>query len=266
MCERRETLYLLARSGPNPLRRFRRRYATGRSTPKSDGREGSTWVASMSIKTACSIPSPSTARPCGDSGRPTAKRLEPVRLNLDDIKSEMTEHPFCDVPVHHGHGICSCGAGTRLRTLPPVRSGQWRLPAGRPHGAPAAEQAECPTDIWTAGALVPFRVRLEPSAPTSVPRWRVWARTAGACDYRELALYERIYIKVPADCAGLLQVFVTPDVRPGHPGTTGDYRLKSWIEIRQPRHRGIGECVDNGQSHRLRPRRGGAVHRCGTVS
>ena len=28
---------------------------------------------------------------------------------------------------------------------------------------------------------------------------------------------------------------MTPDVRPGHPARTGDYRLKSWIEIRQPR-------------------------------
>jgi outer membrane protein assembly factor BamB len=229
VCGRRETFYLLARSGPIRCVGFdgRLRWTVNSEVSWGEGlNNGGFDVDEDGTVYTLGNRGEAVVRFAAADGKP----LKPIPLQLDDIKSELSEHPFCDLRLHGGDLFVR-----RLHSFELYRrydrvSGTCKQTVYTDY---ERLTAACPTDIWTAGRSLPFRLRLESTGTASVPRWRVWGRTAGARDYREMLLLDDA-ITVPADCAGLFQVFVTADVRPGHPGATGDYRLLSWVEIRQP--------------------------------
>src|SRR5262249_31656241 len=64
------------------------------------------------------------------------------------------------------------------------------------------------------------------------PRWRVWARPFASLDYRELPLKDGA-IQVPADCAGLYLVKVTPEVAPWQRGAASEHSVRAVVEVRQ---------------------------------
>jgi outer membrane protein assembly factor BamB len=230
VCEKRETFYLLARGGPLRCVGFD---GTVRWTVKTEV----SWGEGLN-NGGFDVDDDGTLYTLGPYGQTVMRfagangeRLQPMPLQLDDIKSELSEHPFCDLRVQGGDLF------VRRRHPFELYRRYDRASGACEHAVHADHErltAACPADIWTAGESLPFRVRLKSTGTTSAPRWRVWGRTAGARDYREMLLRDDA-IKVPSDCAGLFQVFVTPDVLPGHPGATGDYRLHGWVEIRQPR-------------------------------
>lgn len=222
VCEQRETFYLLARSGPLRCVGF-------------DGRVR--WSVNTEVNGGFDVDEGGTLYTLGPRGEAVlrfaaadGKPLRPIRLHLNNIKSELSEHQFCDLRVQGGDLLVRRTHAFELYRRYDRISGACKQTVDTEH---ERLTVACPTDIWTAGASLPFRIRLESTRTTSAPRWRVWGRTAGARDYREMPIRDDA-IKVPADCAGLFQVFVTPDVRPGHRGTPSDYQLRSWVEIRQP--------------------------------
>ena len=229
VCEQRETFYLLARSGPLRCVGFDGRVRWSVNTEVSWGEglnNGGFDVDEGGTLYTLGPRGEAVLRFAAADGKP----LRPIRLHLNDIKSELSEHPFCDLRVQGGDLLVRRTHAFELYRRYDRISKACKQTVDTEH---ERLTVACPTDIWTAGASLPFRIRLESTRTTSAPRWRVWGRTAGARDYREMPIRDDA-IKVPADCAGLFQVFVTPDVRPGHRGTPGDYRLRSWVEIRQP--------------------------------
>ena len=229
VCEKREAFYLLARSGPLRCVGFDGKVRWTVNTEVTWGEilnGGGFDVDDDGMLYALGPHGQKVLRFAAADGRP----LAPIRMQLDDIKSELSEHPFCDLRVHGGDLFVRRKHAFELYRRYDLVSGSRRQTVDADH---ERLTAVCPIDIWTAGSSVPFRIRLESTGATSGPRWRVWGRTAGARDYRELRLQDDA-IAVPPDCAGLFQVFVTPDVRPGHPGRTADFRLSCWVEIRRP--------------------------------
>jgi outer membrane protein assembly factor BamB len=89
------------------------------------------------------------------------------------------------------------------------------------------------TDVWTAGRPVPLRIRLAAGERLLSPRWRVWARPFASLDYREFPLKGGA-VQVPADCAGLYLVKVSPDALPWLRGATTDHLVRTVVEVRQP--------------------------------
>jgi hypothetical protein len=229
VCEKREAFYLLARSGPLRCVGFDGklrwsvntdvRWGESLNSGGFDVDENGTLYALAGLGEAVLRFAPTDGTP-----------LKPIKLNFHDINRELSEHPFCDLRKNGGDLFIRRQHPFELFRRYDLAGGTCKMVVHADH---ERLTADCPADVWIAGASVPFRVRLESTVSRSAPRWRVWCRTAGARDYRELPL-EHDAITVPADCAGLFQVFVTADVLPGHPGGDGDYRLMTWVEIRQP--------------------------------
>jgi outer membrane protein assembly factor BamB len=105
------------------------------------------------------------------------------------------------------------------------------------------------SDVWTAGQAVPVRIRLTAGKRLLSPRWRIWARPFAALDYREFPLKDGA-IQVPADCAGLYLVKVTPEVQPWLRGATCEHAVRTVVEIRQPLTRGTATVLTpDNRSH-----------------
>jgi hypothetical protein len=229
VCEKREAFYLLARNGPLRCIGFDGKVRWSVNTEVRWGEalnNGGFDVDDNGTLLTLAAHGEAVFRFAAADGRP----LRPIPLHLNDVKSELSERPFCSLRVR--------GRDLFVRRKHPFELyRRYDLVRGDHKQTIYTEHdrltAACPTDIWTAGASLPFRLRLESSAAKFAPRWRVWGRMAGTRDYREMALTDGA-ITVPTDCAGLFQVFVTPDVLPGHPGAADDCRLRSWVEIRQP--------------------------------
>ncbi len=241
VCEKRQAFYLLARTGPLRCVGFdgRLRWAINGGVAWSDvGTGGGFDVDEQGTLYTLAPRGEAVLRFAAADGRP----LRSMPLHLNDIKSELSEHPFCDMRLLGDEMIVRRRHASELYRRYDRTSGTRKQII---HAEYERLTLACPTDIWTAGTSLPFRIRLASNSTTSAPRWRVWGRTAGARDYREMAL-DGEAIRVPADCAGLYQVFVTTDVRPGHPGTTGDYRLRRWVEIRQPDTAGSATVLTSG--------------------
>lgn len=102
---------------------------------------------------------------------------------------------------------------------------------------------------WTAGTVIPLAVRLTVNQRDVAPRWRAWACTQGCADYREFALRDG-KLSVPADCAGIFQITITPEVQPRQMGDDPLPRLQFWVEVRQPNTRGtLSVWTDAGRTH-----------------
>jgi hypothetical protein len=104
-----------------------------------------------------------------------------------------------------------------------------------------------PSLVWTAGQAVPLTLQFDAGGRTVKPRWRVWARPLESAAYREFKLTGD-KLEVPADCAGLYRVKVTP-------------------EAAAAEREGFARGVHARESHLLRPGRGDSgfcrCSRCG---
>ena len=98
-----------------------------------------------------------------------------------------------------------------------------------------------PTLVWTAGTAIPLMLQFDGGGRTVKPRWRVWARPFECLDYREFRLTGG-KLEVPADCAGLYRIKVTPEVSPWERGGAAqipsEYLLQAAVEIRAPEAKG----------------------------
>ena len=112
------------------------------------------------------------------------------------------------------------------------------------------------SEIWTAGTQIPFTIAFTSSRPNK-PEWHVWARPNDSTAYREFA-YSNGQLTIPADCAGLYDIKLTPECEGLQLGEVSDYRVYDLVEIRKPAapgtltvytvgnriHYGAGEKVD----------------------
>ena len=92
---------------------------------------------------------------------------------------------------------------------------------------------EFPSDVWTAGQQVDFRIDFEPGRHQVKPNWRVWAKPFGGLDWRELKLAAD-KLAVPDGLAGVFQVKVTPETQPNADDTSCEYKVQTLVEIRSP--------------------------------
>jgi len=113
-----------------------------------------------------------------------------------------------------------------------------------------------PSDVWTAGAAVPFQLTFETSGKTAGPHWHVWARPFADTEYRELPLVDG-QLQVPADAAGLYLLKVTPEVQPWQRDRESEYLVTSFVEVRAKGSKGTANVLTPG--YRLTFRRGEAI-------
>ena len=98
-----------------------------------------------------------------------------------------------------------------------------------------------PTEVWTAGSTVPFRIDFI-AGHTKSPRWRVWARPFTAVAYREIPFTDgQLYI--PDDLAGVFQLKVTPEVEPWQRGAASEYLVRTVVEVRMPASKGTANVL-----------------------
>src|SRR5262249_8434513 len=142
---------------------------------------------------------------------PAGKPLGTIPLKIGLRKPGPSEHGFNELRVFGTDALLKRPHETELFQ-------RYNLATGAFEGVVTAELERWvvpfPGDTWTAGQPVPFQVGLITSAGEKrTPHWRVWARSLGGIDYRELALQGGT-LQVPADCAGIYQIKVTPEVEP----------------------------------------------------
>ncbi|MEI6520309.1 MAG: WD40 repeat domain-containing protein [bacterium] len=94
-----------------------------------------------------------------------------------------------------------------------------------------------PNELWTAGQDVPFKIDFAAGGRNITPHWRVWANPIGTTEYKELKINNET-LTVPADCAGIYQVKVTPETQPIQYDKASEYLVRTAIEIRQPDTKG----------------------------
>ncbi|MCY3024134.1 MAG: hypothetical protein NTW87_34590, partial [Planctomycetota bacterium] len=98
-----------------------------------------------------------------------------------------------------------------------------------------------PNLVWTAGQAAPLTLQFDGGGRTVKPRWRVWARPFDGFEYREFKLAGE-KLEIPADCAGLYRIKVTPEVLPAERGgqaqIPSEYLLQAAVEIRAPEAKG----------------------------
>ena len=105
--------------------------------------------------------------------------------------------------------------------------------------------ATFPSETWTAGLEVPFAIEFFAGERTVTPKWRVWANPLGTTEYRELP-WKDGKLAVPADCAGIYQVKVTPETQPVQTGSASEYLVRAAVEIRQPGTKGSATVMTPG--------------------
>ena len=136
VCERRETLYLLARSGPIRCVGFDGAYALdGQHRSQMGGRVQRGWLRCRSRRHALYHRPARRGRVALQGGRRQSARASAFESGRHQVRNDRA--PILRRASAPGRSVRAAQA--RVRTLPPVRSGQWRLPAGRPHGARAAD-------------------------------------------------------------------------------------------------------------------------------
>lgn len=165
---------------------------------------------------------------------PAGKPLEAIKLQMGAHKAGPREHGVTDLRIHGTDLLVKRKHDTELfrrydlvtsKLVQVVSSDHERL------------TVTFPSNVWTAGQALPFRVQLTGSGPTPAPRWRVWARLLNDVEYQELPLIKD-QLRVPAGCAGLYQIKVTPEVQPWQRGTAAEYQIKTIVEIRSPNTHG----------------------------
>jgi outer membrane protein assembly factor BamB len=93
--------------------------------------------------------------------------------------------------------------------------------------------AKYPSPVWTSGKPVPFEIKFDAGSRPTKPNFRVWARSLGVPEFRELPFQEGT-IAVPSDFRGLYQIRVTPDIA----GRVAEYIVDGFAEVRTPDAKG----------------------------
>lgn len=89
-----------------------------------------------------------------------------------------------------------------------------------------------PSEVWTAGQAVPFKLTFDPGKAAIKPQWRVWAQPLGVPLWQEWPL-QNGNLQVPESAGGLYQIKVTPEVEPQFSKLSSEYAVRSWVEVRQ---------------------------------
>jgi outer membrane protein assembly factor BamB len=166
---------------------------------------------------------------------PAGKPLGKLTLRMGKAKPGPNEPGFSSLRVFGNDLLLGRPVATELFQRYDLRSGALRQVVQTDH-----ERLRVTFDgeVWTAGKAVPLRVHLTAGTRTLAPRWRVWARPLAGLDYREFPLRGES-VRVPADCAGLYLVKVTPEVLPWQRyGAATSYLVRTVVEIRQPGTKG----------------------------
>ncbi|MFO0841448.1 MAG: PQQ-binding-like beta-propeller repeat protein [Gemmataceae bacterium] len=230
VCEQRQAFYILRRSGPLQCVGFdgveRWTYAAGVSwgSPGAGGfdvdDEGHLYVIDRHGE---------AVRKVSPGGKPAAT----IKLQAGRLRPGHGEHGWTDLRVHGGDLLLKRRHPTELFQRYDLATGAFRQAVSIDH---ERLTATFPQRVWTAGQEVPFDVQLS-GAQGAAPRWRVWARPLDCLDYREFALAGG-KLRVPADCAGLYQVKVTPELKPWLRGQPPAYGVRGWVDIRSPGAKG----------------------------
>ena len=103
------------------------------------------------------------------------------------------------------------------------------------------------SETWTAGAVTPFNITFTTTqVPAPTPVWHVWGRPSDTAVTINGASQQSTYqdfgytttnggqITVPAGCAGLYNIKVTPEVAGWQRGSPSEYLLHDEVEIQAP--------------------------------
>ena len=243
VCEKQDAFYILTRN--NVLRCV--------------GGDGKTrWKAAAS----------SSAFDCDDEGNlyvlpgwnDTLKRFRPDGVALPDVKLKLGENRprqgkpwFKDLRLAGKNLFIHRDDDRELFQCYDSASGEFRHLVLIDHERFAVS---FPSLVWTAGQAVPLSLQFDGGGRTvgKGPRWRVWARPFEGLEYREFKAPhptlspegrgqgEGEKLEVPADCAGLYRIKVTPEAEPrergGQAQIPSEYLLQAVVEIRAPEAKG----------------------------
>ena len=103
------------------------------------------------------------------------------------------------------------------------------------------------SETWTAGTVTPFTLSFTSAlVPTPTPTWHVWGRPADSAVTLNGSALSSTYqdfgytttnggqITVPAGCAGMYDIKVTPEQAGWQRGTQSEYWVHDLVEIRTP--------------------------------
>jgi len=91
---------------------------------------------------------------------------------------------------------------------------------------------EYPSEVWTAGRAVDFAITFDDGGLVVKPVWKVWARSFGDTNWRELAWKDN-KLQVPADMVGVVHVKVSPELAPQVRGLQSEYLVQSLVAVTQ---------------------------------
>jgi outer membrane protein assembly factor BamB len=237
VCEKTKAFYLLARGAPTD-----RLFCVG-----FDGKER--WAYKGGVSTVYDSVGLGGAFDVDDEGTlyvlagrsdvvhrasPDGKPLGKITLQMGKARPAPNEHWFSSLRAHGNHLLLQRPGATEFFQRYDLRSGALQLVRHTDH---ERVRVTFDSDVWTAGTNVPFRIRLRADGRELTPRWRVWARPFASVDYREFPLVDDV-LQVPADCAGLYVVKVTPELLPGQALAASGHVVRTVVEVRHPKTKG----------------------------
>jgi outer membrane protein assembly factor BamB len=231
VCEKTQAFYILRRSGPIACIGFdgteKWTFAAGVSwgLPQSGGFDVDDDGNLFSIDRMGD-----TVQKVSADGKP----VEKIKLEAGKLKPVPGEHGWSDLRVAGGDLLLRRKHATELFQRYDLATGAFKQATSIDH---ERFVISFPDRVWTGGTEVPFDVKLTGAKGDATPKWRVWARPLGSLDYREFAVVGG-KLKVPADCAGIYQIKVTPELQPWQRGLPSAYGVRAWVDIRTAGARG----------------------------
>lgn len=165
---------------------------------------------------------------------PEGKLVGVLKLQSGDRKPKPGEPEFTDLRVFGGEVLLKRKHETELFQRYDLTTGDRKCVVLSDHERLIVT---FPRDVWTAGEAVPFQVSLAAGGKTLTPRWHVWACRVGDLEYRDWSLKDG-EVHVPVDAAGIYQIKVTPEVRPGRGGTAPEYEVRAHVQVRRAGSKG----------------------------
>lgn len=232
VCEKTEAFYLLARGGPIRCVGFdgktRWTFNAGVASVEA-GNQGGFDVDDAGTLYFIQRNKDAVQRVSAE-GKPLAES----RLHMESRRPAQGEYGFTDLRVHGKDVFLKRKHETELFQRYDLATGKLGQVVWTDH---ERLKVTLPDGPWTAGTAVPIAVALTAPGRPPAPRWRVWARPSACLDYREFPQTDG-QLRVPAECAGIYQLKVTPELNPWQQGNVAEYQARTWIEIRQPNTKG----------------------------
>jgi hypothetical protein len=225
VCEKTQAFYVLRRSGPLQCVGFdgveRWTFAAGVS-------QGSPNAGGFDVDDDGNLYAIDRYGEAVQQVSPEGKFVAKIKLQAGKLRPVTGEHGWTDLRVHGGDILLKRRHPTELFQRYDLATGAFRQATSIDHERLAVS---FPDRVWAAGKEVPFEVQLTGNKGGAAPQWRVWARPLGSLDYREFARAGG-KLQVPADCAGVYQIKVTPELRPWQQGEPSAYGVRTWVDIR----------------------------------